>query len=81
MRHESGLWLAIAATFIATAGTRTPQAPLELYPEHSRLHVSERIHYTVMVRRDGEARFLEDYTLESQDPSVRRRRPVGMAVR
>lgn len=53
----------------ATAAALT-WSPLEIYPTLSRLRVGDRIHYTVMSRQDGEPKFVDGYSLESQDPAV-----------
>lgn len=59
-----------SATVASCAVGPGSQAPLELYPTVSRLRVGDRIHYTVMCRRDGEPKFVEGYSLESTDPAV-----------
>ncbi|HXV64953.1 MAG TPA: hypothetical protein VEK15_29920 [Vicinamibacteria bacterium] len=59
------------AAVVAIAGcARTPQSPLEIYPEYTRLLVGDQIHYTVMHRQDGAPSFVEDYRLESRNPAV-----------
>jgi hypothetical protein len=59
-----------ATILIAGCRAETPDAHLEIYPARSRLRVGDQIHYTVMYRRDGVPRFVEDYSMESQDPTV-----------
>jgi hypothetical protein len=63
---------ATAAAAVVASSTLEPdsRAPLELYPELSHLRVGDRIHYTVMSRQDGAPKFVDGYSLESQDPAV-----------
>lgn len=65
------IFSSIAATVVAAGCTQGRQAALEVYPAHSRLlRVGDKIHYTVMHRRNGAPNFVEDYNLESKDPAV-----------
>ena len=60
----------VVTSVVLSGCAQESPAPLEIYPEHSRLRVGDRIHYTVMHRRDGAPEFVEDYRLESKDPAV-----------
>jgi hypothetical protein len=60
----------VAAAVLICSCSHSKSAPLELYPEITRLRVGDRIHYTVMYRPEGAPRFVENYSLASKDPAV-----------
>lgn len=60
----------VAAAIAIAACVPAPEAQLEIYPAQTRLEVGDRIRYSVLSRRGGEAKFVEAYSLESKDPAV-----------
>ena len=59
-----------AAIVVTGCGVETPLARLEVYPEHTRLHVSELIRYSVYQHQAGALTPVEDYTLTPTEPTV-----------
>ena len=60
---------AVATVVIAGSGEAS-LAPLEIYPDHTRLRVGEQVHYAVIQRHDGELSFVEDHCLAPEDPTM-----------
>ncbi len=71
MSQKCGLvFSSIAATVVISDCAHTTQAHLEIYPAHRRLLVGDQIRYTILYRRDGAPKFVENYSLESKDSAV-----------
>lgn len=60
----------IAAAVVIAGGVRQPHPQIEVYPEHTRLRVDERINYSIFLRDNGVLDWLDDYRLEPGDPAV-----------
>ena len=72
-RRYAGLVFCSAAATVAIAcGFQTSPAPLEIFPDHTRLRVGEQIRYSVYRRQDGALSGVDDYSLAPEDPTVAR---------
>ena len=62
--------LGVAAAVVIAGGVQRSSPRLEIYPEHTRLRVGEKIHYSVFRRDDGALNWVDGYSLEPKDPDV-----------
>lgn len=60
----------IAAALLFSAAVQSSPEQLQVYPDHTRLPVGAQIRYSVFHLQEGGTKQVEDYSLESEDPTI-----------
>ena len=60
----------IATTLLFSVAVHSFPEQLQVYPDHTRLPVGEQIRYSVFHLQEGSPKQVENYSLESEDPTV-----------
>lgn len=60
----------IATTLLFSVAVQSSPEQLQVYPDHTRLPVGEQIRYSVFHLQEGSPKQVENYSLESEDPTV-----------
>lgn len=67
---QSLICLVIATVALLRCGGPPSKAQLEVFPDHTRVSVGEQIRYSVFHLQEGGPKQVEDYSLESEDPTI-----------